>query len=59
MGERTTRLLHAVSDVTIGTAIVVLHALLADRDRLRDEFAGIRSDTRRRSMLRASPRRIG
>lgn len=30
------RLLNAIADVTIGTAIVIVHLLLADRTRLRE-----------------------
>ena len=35
MRTRPTKLLGALSDATIGTAIVMVHLVLADRDRVR------------------------
>ena len=40
MGELRGKLFRALSDATIGTAIVMVHVLLADRDRVRGMSRG-------------------
>jgi hypothetical protein len=49
------RLLGAVSDATIGTAIVMVHLVMADRDRVRRSPLARRPDTEPRAVTATRP----